>query len=165
MAFWIGLAGCRAESSGIHSNRPFDHVEIAYLHAETGCSYQYSPIDFCDERHISEINAAIEKMPANFNKHYILLSVEEWPPSPEFKSLMAIDTRTGVVYPVPIDDYSGHVDNRGRVTSKPKLTFSIESNRLCIQGAILVYRATTNGNFCFDFNGDRFSGYHTEYMY
>lgn len=162
--FLVGVADCHAETLVVGPNHLFDRVDIKFSHADTGCSFQYSPFDFCDARHIAAIKYAISNKSANFNKRYILLSIEEWPPSPDFKSLVAIDTLTGIVYPVPIDDYSGHMNNRGNLTSKPKLSFSLQSNRLCIDGAILVYRATTNGHFCFDFDGEKFTGYQTGYM-
>src|ERR1700761_4335593 len=91
------------------SNHPFNRVEIAYAHNQ--CSYQYSLVDFCDERHVSKINDAIIHSAANFNRHYILLKIREWKPSEYYgDSLVAIDTVTGIVYPLPFDYYSGKIN-------------------------------------------------------
>jgi hypothetical protein len=161
--FVTGIAAGHAAAPIAVANHPFDHVEINYTH--DGCSFQVSPIDFCDARHVKIIKSAISGKSANFNRHYILLSIEEWPPSPDGRSLVAIDTLTGIVYPVPIDSYQGRMYDQGNFSGKPNLSFSLKSNRLCIKGDILVYRGNTDGHFCFDFDGEKFTGYHTEYMY
>ncbi|PRE81148.1 hypothetical protein C6Q13_26065 [Burkholderia gladioli] len=147
------------------SNHQYISVKILYAtSALTNCSFQYSPIDFCDAKHVEAYQDAIKNNSPNFNDHYILLTY------PEFKNyhqrtVVAIDTQTGVVYPLPIDAFSGYM--RGRRTAKDdgKITYSLDSNKVCISGAILVYRAFEEGNFCFDFVGDKFVGHHTEYMY
>lgn len=156
---------CRANNLNAPPNHSFDHVEIPYAHDE--CSFQYSPVDFCDERHTSEIKNALTHAAINFNRHYILLKIPEWKPSENYGySLVAIDTRTGFAYPVPIDYYSGQTGEKNPDTPrKPRLFFSKNSSKLCIDGSILVYRATTNGYFCFDFDGEKFTGFHTEYMH
>lgn len=160
-----GAVTCHAKSLVNTTNHPFDHVEIVYSH-NYECSFMYSPIDFCDERHISEIKGAIASQAANFNGHYILLKIKEWRPSEYYgDSVVIIDIQTGVVYPMPLDYYTGAVNmENSKVMGKPKLTFSANSNKVCIDGSILVYRATTNGKFCFKFEGNKFSGYQTEYM-
>ncbi|MEX3786354.1 hypothetical protein [Paraburkholderia sp. BR14374] len=126
----------------------------------------YSPVDFCDERHVSEIKDAIGKRTANFNGHYILLRIKEWSPSEYYgDSVVAIDTESGIAYPMPFDYYTGEVNMKdSKILKTPKLTFFAGSSKICIDGSILVYRATTNGHFCFDFDGHRFSGFHTAYM-
>jgi hypothetical protein len=126
----------------------------------------YSPIDFCDERHISAIENAIANQVANFNGYYILLKIKEWRPSEYYgDSLVIIDTQSGVVYPLPFDYYAAAINMRNtKSMGKPRLIFSLRSNKVCIDGSILVYRATTNGEFCFKFEGNKFSGYRTEYM-
>jgi hypothetical protein len=78
---------------------------------------------------------------------------------------MAIDANTGIVYPLPIDAYSGLMGNSPSAKTDGKLTFNLNSDQICIQGAILAYRAFQEGNFCFQFKDDRFIGHHTEYMY
>lgn len=40
-------------------NHAFEKVQINYRTGDL-CSFQYSPIYFCDDRHISEIKKAIE---------------------------------------------------------------------------------------------------------
>ena len=160
----ISLAASHAESLAVAKNHSFDGVKISYSHNE--CSFMYSPVDFCDERHTAEMKDALANRVANFNEHYILLKIKEWRPSEYYgDSVVAIDVQTGIAYPMPFDYYSGSINMRNsKAIKKPKLTFSANSNKVCIEGSILVYRATTNGRFCFDFDGDRFTGYHTEYM-
>jgi hypothetical protein len=146
------------------SNHELDHIEIGYAYGK--CSFLYSPVNFCDDRHIDEIKQAISNRSVNFNGHYILLEIKEWRSSDNYgNSIVVIDSLTGIVYPVPFDYFSGRIDTRtSQIIRKPRLTFSGGSNRVCIDGSILVYRATTNGIFCFDFDGHKFIGYRTEYM-
>ena len=160
----ISATICHGNSSVATANHPFSHVQIAYSHNE--CSFLYSPVDFCDERHVSEIKNALGNQVANFDGHYILLKIKEWRPSEYYgNSIVAIDTESGVVYPMPFDYYTGEINmTDAKVTKRPGLTFSAGSKKVCIDGSILVYRATTNGHFCFYFDGHKFSGFHTEYM-
>jgi hypothetical protein len=162
--FFIHLSNSDAKFSAMISNHSFDHIEIGYAH--DGCSFLYSPVNFCDDRHIDEIKQAISNRSVNFNGHYILLEIKEWRSSDNYgNSIVVIDSLTGIVYPVPFDYFSGRIDTRtSQIIRKPRLTFSGGSNRVCIDGSILVYRATTNGIFCFDFDGHKFIGYRTEYM-
>lgn len=163
-AYGTSVAVSYAHSATIVPNHPFDHVEIAYSHND--CSFMYSPVDFCDERHASIIKNAIATGEANFDRHYILLKIREWRPSEYYgDSVVVIDAQTGVVYPMPFDYYSGKINMKNsKIARKSKLNFSANSNVVCIDGSILVYRATSNGYFCFYFDGKAFSGYHTEYM-
>jgi hypothetical protein len=163
--FSADIVSSHAKEPATISNHPFDRVEIAYAH--NACSFQYSPIDFCDQRHVSQINDAIAHGAANFDGHYILLKIQEWNLSENYGySLVAIDTFTGIVYPLPVDYYSGKVNMRNSSRIKnPKLNFSMKTNKICIDGSILVYRATSNGHFCFAFDGEKFTGFQTEYMY
>ncbi|WP_207625892.1 hypothetical protein [Burkholderia gladioli] len=137
----------------------FSKVEIAYPSDE--CSFKYSPVDFCDNRHIKEYNLALQNKPANFNSNYILLPIKEWD---DERSLVAIDKRNGIVYPVPIDSYFDTPKGAGTSARHAKLNFSKESNEVCISGSILVYRANENGKFCFRLEGNKFVGHHTTYM-
>ncbi|WP_244104056.1 hypothetical protein [Burkholderia gladioli] len=137
----------------------FSKVEIAYPSDE--CSFKYSPVDFCDNRHIKEYNLALQNKPANFNSNYILLPIKEWD---DERSLVAIDKRNGIVYPVPIDSYFDTPKGAGTSARHAKLNFSKESNEVCIYGSILVYRANENGKFCFRLEGNKFVGHHTTYM-
>jgi hypothetical protein len=164
-AFFFGMTALHAKDLAVTPNHAFDQVRISYAHDE--CSFQFSPVDFCDDRHVIEIKKAIATKAANFNEHYILLSIDEWKPSAHYgDSLVAIDTLTGIVYPLPFDYYSGQVNMKNsQIMKNPRLSFSLKSNKICIDGSILVYRATTNGNFCFEFDGEKFTGYQTEYMH
>jgi hypothetical protein len=164
--FFIKTTNSQAEPLLAAPHHPFDRVEIVYPNNE--CSFMYSPVDFCDERHVSEIKKAIKNGVENFNGHYILLKIKEWRPSEYYgDSVVVIDTQTGIAYPMPFDYYSGAISVKNSKTikkKKAKIIFSAGSNKICIDGSILVYRATENGNFCFSFQNDRFIGYHTEYM-
>ncbi|EIP87784.1 hypothetical protein A33K_15805 [Burkholderia humptydooensis MSMB43] len=140
-------------------------MKISYVTSDlTKCSFQYSPVDFFDEKHVAAYSDALKTQAANFNQHYIVLAY------PEFKnyhqrSVVAIDTKTGVVYPRPIDAFSGFKHGRRAAKDEGKISYSISSNKVCIGGAILVYRSFEEGDFCFEFVGDKFVGHHTEYMY
>ncbi|RQP34129.1 hypothetical protein [Burkholderia ubonensis] len=146
-------------------NHAYAEVKIAYATSDlTKCSFQYSPVDFCDDKHVAAYNDTLKTQASNFNEHYILLVY------PEFKnyhqrSVVAIDTQTGVVYPLPIDAFSGFMRGRRTAKDEGKISYSINSDKVCISGAILVYRSFEEGNFCFEFVGDKFVGHHTEYMY
>ena len=162
--FFIYLSNSDAKFLAIVSNHSLDHIEIGYAH--DGCSFLYSPVNFCDERHIAKIKQAIANRSANFNGHYILLKIKEWKVSDIYgDSVVVIDALTGIVYPMPFDYFSGRIDTRNsQAIRKSRLIFSGDSNRVCIDGSILVYRATTNGILCFHFDGRKFNGYRTEYM-
>ncbi|WP_088579499.1 hypothetical protein [Burkholderia ubonensis] len=146
-------------------NHAYKEVKIAYATSElTKCSFQYSPVDFCDDKHVAAYSDALKTQVSNFNGNYIILVY------PEFKnyhqrSVVAIDTKTGVVYPLPIDAFSGFMHGRRVAKDEGKISYSINSNKVCISGAILVYRSFEEGDFCFEFVGDKFVGHHTEYMY
>ncbi|WP_236674349.1 hypothetical protein [Paraburkholderia hospita] len=162
--FFIHLSNSDAKFSAMISNHSFDHIEIGYAH--NGCSFLYSPVNFCEERHIAKIKQAISIRSVNFNGHYIILRIKEWKSSDIYgDSVVVIDALTGIVYPMPFDYFSGRIDMKNSQTiRKPRLTFYRGNNRVCIDGSILVYRATTNGIFCFDFDGHKFNGYRTEYI-
>lgn len=78
---------------------------------------------------------------------------------------MAIDVNNGLVYPLPIDAFSGFMHGNSTSKEDGKIIFSKDSNRVCIKGALLVYRSFEEGSFCFEFADDKFIGHHTEYMY
>lgn len=154
--FGMALAGdARADDVS------FNKVEINYPHDE--CSFKASPIDFCDQKHLDAYDVALRTQSVNFNKHYIILPIKEWRDSDE-RSIVAIDKNTGVVYPVPIDSFTKSVGKTKKASAHPALSFSKDSNELCITGSIFVYRSSQNGRFCFQFSGDKFVGYHTTYM-
>jgi len=163
IAFASAAMACHAEP--VHGHHPFDHVEIANSDNRK-CSFRYSPVDFCDDRHVLEMRNALNSKAANFNKYYILLKIKEWRPSEHYgDSIVILDTRTGVAYPMPFDYYTGAIhENNSKTIQKSKLVFSENNDEVCIIGAIMVYRSITNGNFCFFFDGKTFSGYRTEYM-
>jgi hypothetical protein len=158
--------GANAQGSvfGHAENHPFTDVRITYAHEE--CSFRYSNIDFCDQRHIESIKSSLQEDKPNFFRHYILLPIQKGPDNYFQRSLVLIDTYTGVVYPLPIDSYSGHTLKNSYVTKHVgELSYSLNSNRICILGSIFTHGMVKNGKFCFTFLGDRFSGYKTIYMY
>jgi hypothetical protein len=151
----------RAQTAKENSEVGFREVKILYPRDE--CSFRYSPVDFCDNKHIEKYNWALKSMSANFNQTYILLPIKEWQDSDE-QSLVAIDKNTGIVYPIPIDSFSPYPAYKSKKKNIAALQFSKNSNQVCIDGEILVYRATQTGKFCFQLDGDKFVGYHTTYM-
>jgi hypothetical protein len=157
----VTLAVCSVfmTSSARAESAPSAHVVIGYPHDE--CSFRFSPVDFCDQKHLEKYRAALDARSVNFDNHYVLLSMQEWGGGE--KSLVAIDKITGAVYPVPIDSFFSFADGKEK-GKKARLEFSKWNNEVCIYGSILVYRATETGRFCFRLEGERFVGYHTTYM-
>jgi|GEM_PF-4435753 len=128
-----------------------------------GCSFLYSPVNFCDEKHIEAVTTAIKSKKPNFNSRYILLTITER--SEYFqKSIVAIDPSTGLFYPLPIDAYSGTPSKSDPDGKNGKISFDLDSNEICIEGDILVYRSITTGNFCFYLKDEKFIGHTTAYM-
>jgi hypothetical protein len=113
---------------------------------------------------VSEIKSALKNGKPNFNQYFIVITPTEWEKD-HLKSVLAIDTRNGIAYPVPIDGYSGFLHGKSRSKENGKISFSLNGSELCITGGILVYRAFEEGKFCFKFENDKFVGHHTEYMY
>ncbi|UZW60214.1 hypothetical protein [Lysobacter enzymogenes] len=136
-------------------------LEMGYR--SEGCSFQYSPVDFCDERHLALIDEAIATRKPDFNRRYILLSIPEWPDYHQ-ESVVAIDPAARKAYPVPIDAYSGPGGESGEPAARGKLTYALDSDRICIEGAILAYKVVKDGSFCFVLRDGRFTGYKTAYM-
>src|SRR5690606_24811373 len=114
------------------------------------CSFLYSPVNFCDSYHIDAVSKAITELEPNFNHTYILLAITEHPEYHQ-KSIVAIDSSSGHFYPVPIDSFS---PSESAVEGADEIIeYDLESNRLCINGDILVYRSIKTGNFCFFLEG------------
>lgn len=155
-----------ATEAQLPQNHVFERFEFHYAQTDPdyGCSFRFSPVNFCDKRHLAKINKGISSLKPNYNTHFILLPIQEREKYHQ-KSLVAIDTTTGIVYPLPIDFYSGRFDKKGRIKSQGKLEFNKNSNELCIEGAIAVYRSIENGKFCFKLKNNKFVGYKTSYMY
>lgn len=122
------------------------------------CSFSTSPINFCDDRHSVIINKAFKEQLPNFFKNYILTSIPERQKSHQ-RSIVTINSLNGEVYPVPIDVYSGRDSIKDG-----EITFNLASNKLCIEGDILVYKVIKSGHFCFFLEEDKFTGYSTAYM-
>jgi len=142
-------------------NAPYAGVVMSYPHS--GCSYQYSPVDFCDAAHRAQINEAIRTQVPNFNTHYILAQLDE---RKEYfqRSIVLIDSRDGTVYPLPIDAFSGPLVDKEGAREYGKVETSREADTFCVSSALLVYRAFEEGRFCFGFDGVRFTGHTTQYM-
>lgn len=47
------------------------------------------------------------------------------------RSVVAIDTNSEVVYPLPIDAYSGPTDKSGNASKDGKVAFDSKSNKVC----------------------------------
>jgi hypothetical protein len=154
----------QASKNAAHTvNHPYAKVEIGYL--SDGCSFQFSPLDFCDERHLASIKKAIRDLKPNFNQHYILLSIPEWEKKFHQQSLVAIDVLSGIVYPLPIDGYSGSINKKGEANEYGKLISSLNSSKICIEGVIYGYKTQESGKFYFTFLRNKFVGHQTTYMY
>lgn len=144
-----------------HAAPPSPMLDFGY--ASQACSFLHSPVDFCDARHVRLIREAIATRKPDFAQHYAVLSIAEWPVYHQ-RSVVAIDLRNGVVHPLPIDAYSGPVGTGDSATRPGKLRYGLDSNRLCIDGAILAYRELRDGSFCFTLEDGRFTGHRTPYM-
>lgn len=142
-------------------NAPYAGVVMSYPHS--GCSYEYSPVDFCDAQHRAQIDQAILTQVPNFNRHYILAQLDE---RKEYfqRSIVLIDSRDGTVYPLPIDAFSGPLVGKDGARTYGTVETSAASDTFCVSGALLVYRAFEEGRFCFGFDGVRFTGHTTQYM-
>lgn len=153
----VHAAGSRSTAM----NHEFKVIRINYRTGDQ-CSYQYSPVDFCDDQHISAIKNAIVMKRPNFNRHYILLPISErnWYHG---HSLVAIDVETGMAYPFPFDSYSGYMDSKGNVHGDGRLSYSLDSNQVCVSGSIVAYRETDSGTLCWKFEGGKFVGHRTPY--
>jgi hypothetical protein len=128
-------------------NHPPAEVKIEYRNQD-GCSFMYSPINFCDEKHVRLASNAIKDNKPNFNNGYILISIPERPAYHQY-SVIAINPSTGSLYPIPIDSYSGTPSKSNTKGENGKLAFGLDSNKVCIAGDILVYRSIKTGEFCF----------------
>jgi hypothetical protein len=116
------------------SNHSYSGVRIAYLTSSlTDCSFQYSPVDFCDERHVSEIKSALSTMKPNFNRSFIVITPTE-SEMDHMRSVLVIDVRTGIAYPLPIDGYSDFLHEKSRAKQNGKIQFALNDNQLCIAG-------------------------------
>ncbi|TGW22645.1 hypothetical protein E4417_02045 [Stenotrophomonas maltophilia] len=135
-------------------NLPYDH---------DGCSYRYSPVDFCDAQHRAAIEDALQHQKPNFNQHYLLVQVDD---RPEYfqRTLVLVDTRTGRATPLPFDAFTGPAGKGGDATGYGALETSVDQPQFCLDGALLVYRVFEEGRFCFGFDGERFTGHETQYM-
>lgn len=149
------------EVTGVAKNHEFEKIQINYRTGDP-CSFEFSPVSFCDDHHLSEIKKAIETMRPNFDQHYILLSIVE---RKEYfqRSLIIVDADTGIAYPFPFDAYSGPVDRKGNVHGYGKVSYDLNSNRVCIAGSIVAYRETDNGKLCWKFDNGKFIGHRTPY--
>lgn len=143
------------------ANAPYLGVKMLSPHS--GCSFLSSPINFCDARHRSLIDRVIAEQRPSFNGHYIVAQLEEWP---EFfqRSVVVVNSRTGIVYPLPIDALSGPLSSAGRSVGYGIVETSVEAEEFCLVGAVLAYRSINEGRFCFGFDGVRFAGHKTPYM-
>jgi len=110
---------------------------------------------------MAAINDAIEKKMVNFDKRYILLFIPERAGFFE-RSLVVIDADTGVVYPVPIDFYSGPPE-KGKINHFGDLNFNADYDEICINGSIYAYRVQQDGKFCFKFDDGKFTGLNSAY--
>lgn len=146
--------GSQAGVSYSGMNLPYDH---------DGCSYRYSPVDFCDAPHRAAIENALQTRKPDFNQHYLLVQVDD---RPEYfqRTLLLVDTRTGRATPLPIDAFTGPAGKGGEATGYGTLETGVDQPQFCLDGALLVYRVFEEGRFCFGFDGERFTGHETQYM-
>ncbi|HTH73143.1 MAG TPA: hypothetical protein VL635_01940 [Trinickia sp.] len=154
-----GASASNVDSS--NKNHEFEKVQINYRTGDL-CSFQFSPVYFCDDRHISEIKKAIAEKRPNFNRHYILISILERKEYYEH-TLVAVDAETGIAYPFPFDSYSGYMDEKGNVHDFGHVSYSLDSNQVCVAGSIVAYRETDSGKLCWKFEGGKFVGHRTPY--
>jgi hypothetical protein len=131
-------------------NHPFARV------AE--CSRDYAETDWCDAAHRAAIEAAIASRRADFAGHHVLLVVPD-AAQPGRVAIAAIDARTGVVHPLPVDSIGGDVDDRGfdLPGARPRIDYDLASARVCLSGSLYEYRNTvTNTTACFELGADGF---------
>lgn len=139
------------------------YAGVKMLSPHSGCAFLSSPINFCDDRHRARIDKVLAEQRPNFNGHYIVAELEEWPEYFQ-RSVVVINARSGVVYPLPIDALSGPLSSKGEPTTYGKVETSVDAQQFCLVGAMLAYRSINEGRFCFGFDGVRFTGHQTAYM-
>lgn len=134
-------------------------VNIGYK-SQDGCSFMYSPIDFCDDRHMEAIRGALKDRAPNFANKFILITISE---RDEYNqvSVVAVDSVTAEVYPLPIDSISGV---KGKTGKNGDINFKLNENKICIYGDVLIYKSIKERELCFVLEGGRFVGSHTAYM-
>ena len=148
---FASLAAATAVSASPIANHPFQRV--------VQCETDYSEINFCDKAHLAAINKAVLTRRADFNEHYIFLTVPVAGNRAVKGSAVVIDTKTGMVYPLPFDFYGGYVDRKGFPVSSPALQvkYDLQSPKICIHGSTYAYRDVyENQVSCFVFNGAGF---------
>lgn len=159
----ISIDELRAINSNVPEPPPratFNKVDFggySNVNSSNHCSWEYSPMEYCDKKHISLYERALSNGKANFNQHYIVLPILEFPEYNQY-SLVIIDQNTGTVHPLPFDWY--------KVTKgvKQPIQFSLDSNQICINGDVHHWRIVDEGNLCFQFDGEKFIGHKTNYM-
>ena len=126
-----------------------------------GCSFAYSPVDFCDEYHAKEISNAIKNRKPNFSKNFIVTKILERPRYEQY-SIAIVDPEAWVFHPIPVDYFSKSADEN--IKNNGEIKFNLNSNKICLFGNIVIYRSLKSGEFCFFFEGGKFTGYQTTYM-
>jgi hypothetical protein len=120
-----------------------------------------------DDEHFLAIKDAIETSKADFLKKFIIVQVKN---IRNFKNgegeskvnVMAIDSTTGIVYPLPFEYMDGYPGDN----NKAKLKYNLTENKLCVSG--VTYRNSDDDNWwgesgvksdwdpCYKFDGFKF---------
>ena len=166
---WLKKVATISELQKINAKQPQYKQHSAFSQVSFGgylveqntefCSFKVSPVNYCDQRHILLYKDALLNGSVNFNQKFILLPILEYPQYNQY-SLVVINSENGTVYPLPIDWYESEMNG------KEALKFNLDTNRVCINGSGWHYKQEDKGkDLCFQFDGERFTGYQTNYMH
>jgi len=146
-----------------------DSIQIDELNVEFGsrehknCKFVGSPIDFCSPKFTAAYREALDNRDADFNHDMILLALDSRLEYMQ-QTLVAISPLHRTIYPFPFDFFSSSF-SATKKKAKGTLVYSLRSNSVCIKGAILAYRSVQDGQLCWRFIDQQFSGEITPYTY
>lgn len=148
----------------LYGQRLGENFEIEFGTREhRRCSFVASPINYCDARFSSAYKKALETRLSDFNREFIVVAVDSRPEYGQ-QSIVAVNSKTKMVYPLPFDFLAASFP-KSPPYRNGRLTYSQDSNELCVDGAILAYRSVQSGQMCWRLEGNQFVGEITPYTY
>lgn len=124
------------------------------------CQFDYDDFNFCTKENLSKYSRALASRKNNFDSTKILLNVG----TPQDMRFVAIDTQTGVVFPLS-DTISGYIDEHHSKKVKPPLIqYSLHSNVLCVEGRLYAYRdAYEHAKVCYSIQDSPYAKFKKEF--
>ncbi|HEY8094598.1 MAG TPA: hypothetical protein VIE65_00695 [Methylobacter sp.] len=141
-----------ASQKPVVKNHEFDRVLTAEgdlevvdgaLHAKS-CYLEDSVVDLCTPKHINAIKQAIKTRRPDFFKKYIIVHIPETHYGKDAASVLAVDSTTGIAYPLPFDFFVGSdIGTEAAMTVKSNLSYTISNNTICVRGTTHAGMAET----------------------